>query len=129
MMIRLLKKDDPDFRKIAEEMHDEIQEMFLQAVEQENAWADYLFKDGSVIGLNADIMKQYVRWIASKRMGAVGIKCPYTVPKTNPIPWSESWIAGSSVQVAPQETEISSYVIGGIKNDVDKETLKGFSLE
>lgn len=129
MLIRLLKKEDPDFAQIAVDMHDTVQSMFLSALEQEKGWTDYLFHGGSIVGLNADILKQYLEWLCSKRMGAVGIKCPYTSPKNNPLPWTESWIAGSSVQVAPQETEISSYVIGGIKNDVDSESLKGFSLD
>lgn len=129
LMIRLMKKEDPDFAKIAVETHDEVQSMFISAIEQEEEWADYLFKDGSVIGLNSKILKQYIRWIGSKRMGAVGIKCPYTVSKSNPLPWTESWITSSSVQVAPQETEISSYVIGGIDNDIESESFKKFTLE
>ena len=128
MMLRLLKKEDPDFVKISEECHDEVQQMFMDAIQQEEDWADYLFKDGSIIGLNSEILKQYVRWIGNKRMGAIGIKCPYSVSKSNPLPWTESWITSSDIQVAPQETEISSYVIGGINSDVDKGTFTGFSL-
>lgn len=127
-MIRLLKKEDPDFIKIADECYDEVQKMFIDAIEQEEAWADYLFQDGSIIGLNAEILKQYVRWIGQKRMVAVGVKCPYTVGKANPLPWTERWITSAGVQVAPQETEISSYVIGGIEQDVNTETFKGFKL-
>lgn len=128
MMIRLLKKEDPDFAKIAEECSQEVHDMFIAAIEQEESWADFLFKDGSIIGLNAEILKQYIRWIGSKRMGAVGIKCSYAVQKSNPIPWSETWISGGNVQVAPQETEISSYVIGNIDKDVDSNSLKGLLL-
>ena len=100
---------------------------FVEAVEQEKAWADYLFKDGSIIGLNAELLKQYVEYIAAKRMHAVGQEKIYN-SGTNPLPWTQQWITGSSVQVAPQETEISSYVIGGTKQDVDGDTFKGFSL-
>ena len=128
MMLRLLKKEDPDFVKISEECYDEVQNMFLDAIKQEEDWADYLFKDGSIIGLNAEILKQYVRWIGSKRMAAVGIKCPYAVTKNSPLPWMEHWISSAGVQVAPQETEISSYVIGGIKADITENTFSTFKL-
>ena len=99
----------------------------LDAVEQEKTWAEYLFKDGSIIGLNAELLKQYVEFIAAKRMHAVGQEKIYN-SGTNPLPWTQAWITGGSVQVAPQETEISSYVIGGTKQDVDGDTFKGFSL-
>lgn len=128
MMLRLLKKEDPDFVKIADECADEVQKMFMDAIHQEEEWADYLFKDGSIIGLNAEILKQYVRWIGSRRMTAIGVKCPYSVSKNNPLPWTDYWISGSDVQVAPQETEISSYIIGGINNDLSESQFKGFKL-
>ena len=101
--------------------------MFIDAVEQEKTWAEYLFKDGSIIGLNAELLKQYVEFIAAKRMRAVNLEAIYN-SGTNPLPWTQAWITGGSVQVAPQETEISSYVIGGTKQDVDNKTFKGFSL-
>ena len=101
--------------------------MFMDAVEQEKNWADYLFKDGSIIGLNAELLKQYIEFIAGKRMRAVQLETPFNTG-TNPLPWTQAWITGGSVQVAPQETEISSYVIGGTKQDVDNDTFKGFSL-
>ena len=129
MFTRLLKKEDEDYKRLYEECHDEIQHMFISAIEQEEAWADYLFKDGSVIGLNAQILKQYIRWLGSKRMGSVGIKCPYSVSQNNPLPWTESWITSTDLQVAPQETEISSYIIGGIEQDISTESFKGFSLD
>ena len=126
-MLKLLPKDDPDFEKIRKETYDQCTQMFVDAVEQEKAWADYLFKDGSIIGLNAELLKQYVEYIAAKRMHAVGQEKLYN-KGTNPLPWTQSWITGGSVQVAPQETEISSYVIGGTKQDVDGDTFKGLSL-
>lgn len=128
MMLRLMKKEDPDIARIAEECADEVQQMFMEAIAQEEEWADYLFKDGSIIGLNAAILKQYVRWIGSKRMGAVGVKCPYSVGQNNPLPWTQSWIAGADVQVAPQETEISSYIIGGVVNDISEGSFKNLEL-
>jgi ribonucleoside-diphosphate reductase beta chain len=126
-MLKFLPKDDPDFEKIRKETYEECTQMFVDAVEQEKTWAEYLFKDGSIIGLNAELLKQYVEFIAAKRMHAVGQEKIYN-SGTNPLPWTQAWITGGSVQVAPQETEISSYVIGGTKQDVDDNTFKGFSL-
>ena len=126
-MLKFLPREDKDFAKIQKETYKECTQMFVEAVEQEKDWADYLFKDGSIIGLNADLLKQYVEYIAAKRMHAVGQEKIYN-SGTNPLPWTQQWITGSSVQVAPQETEISSYVIGGTKQDVDGDTFKGFSL-
>ena len=126
-MLKFLPREDKDFAKIQKETYEECTQMFIEAVEQEKAWAEYLFKDGSIIGLNAELLKQYVEYIAAKRMHAVGQEKIYN-SGTNPLPWTQQWITGSSVQVAPQETEISSYVIGGTKQDVDEDTFKGFSL-
>jgi ribonucleoside-diphosphate reductase beta chain len=126
-LMKLLPSDDPDYAKIAKETEAELITMFEDAVEQEKQWANYLFKDGSMIGLNAQLLKEYVEWIAHKRMTAVGLPSSYK-GGSNPLPWTQKWIAGGDVQVAPQETEISSYVVGGTKQDVDSETFKGFSL-
>ena len=127
MLLKLLKKDDPDYASIAEETEAECVKMFVDAVNQEKTWAEYLFKDGSMIGLNTQLLAEYIEFIATKRMNFVNLKSPYTV-KSNPLPWTEKWIAGSEVQVAPQETQISSYTVGAIKQDVGADTFKGFSL-
>ena len=127
-LLKILPKDDPDFIKIREETAEQCQQMFVDAVDQEIDWAKYLFKDGSMIGLNTQLLTDYIEWIANKRMQAVGVKSPYIVPQANPLPWTQKWIAGGEVQVAPQETEISSYIIGGTKQDVEKDTFAGFSL-
>jgi ribonucleoside-diphosphate reductase beta chain len=127
MLLKVLKKDDPDFAKIAEETEAECIQMFVDAADQEKAWAEYLFKDGSMIGLNTQLLGDYVEWIATRRMQNVNLKSPYSV-KSNPLPWTQKWISGSDVQVAPQETEITSYVSGGTKQDVSNDTFKGFSL-
>lgn len=127
-LLKLLPKDDPDYVQIAKETEAECIQMFVDAVEQEKAWAQYLFKDGSMIGLNTQLLSDYIEWICCKRMTAVGLKCPYTTPQANPLPWTAKWISGADVQVAPQETEISSYVIGGVKQDVDNNTFGGMSL-
>ena len=124
-LIKILPKEDPDFAKIAEETRDECIRMFYDVVDQEKAWAKYLFKDGSMIGLNEQLLCDYVDHIAAKRMGAVGLNGK---PGSNPLPWTQKWIAGSDVQVAPQETEITSYIVGSVKQDVTNETFKGFSL-
>ena len=127
-LLKILPKDDPDYAKIELEVRDECVQMFVDAVDQEKAWADYLFKDGSMIGLNTKLLHDYIEWIANKRMIAVGLPSPYKVPAANPLPWTQKWIAGGEVQVAPQETEISSYIIGGTKQDVEKDTFSGFKL-
>lgn len=127
LMLRTLKKDDPIFEQIAEETKDECVKMFVDAVNQEKAWAEYLFKDGSMIGLNAQLLCDYIEYICSRRMKNVDLESPYGV-KTNPLPWTQKWISGAEVQVAPQETEITSYVSGGTKQDVSTDTFKGFSL-
>jgi len=127
-IIRNLLKEDSDFIKIQEDCRDEVTAMFISAIEQEKEWVDYLFKDGSMIGLNGVILKSYVEWIAAKRMKTLGYVSPYQVTMANPLPWTEKWISGSQVQVAPQEVEISSYIIGGVKQDVTDDTLKGLSL-
>ena len=127
-LLKILPKDDPDYIKIAKETEAECIQMFVDAVDQEKEWAEYLFKDGSMIGLNTQLLSDYIEWIASKRMTAVGLKSPYSVSQANPLPWTQKWISGAEVQVAPQETEISSYVIGGVKQDMDNNTLAGLSL-
>jgi len=127
MMIKLLPEDDVTFAELREETKSECEQLFLSAAEQEKAWAEYLFKDGSMIGLNKQLLCDYVDWLTCKRMTAVGLNCGIK-PGSNPLPWTAKWIAGSEVQIAPQESEISSYVIGGTVQDVDNNTFKGFSL-
>jgi ribonucleoside-diphosphate reductase beta chain len=126
-LLKILPKDDPDYARIEAECRDEAIKLFDEAVQQEKRWAEYLFKDGSMIGLNYQLLAEYVEFIANKRMQAVGLGQPYA-NKTNPLPWTQKWIAGSEVQVAPQEVELSSYIIGGTKQDVDDNSFKGFSL-
>ena len=121
--------DDPDMKQIAEEEKENIIKMFEEAVEQEREWASYLFKDGSMIGLNDKLLIQYVEWIANKRMKALGLDPIYDVAqRNNPLPWTQHWISSKGLQVAPQETEVESYVVGGIKQDVKKDTFAGFQL-
>ena len=126
-VLKMMSKDDPIFAKIAEDTKEEATKMYLDAVQQEKEWAKYLFKDGSIIGLNEELLCQYVEFIANKRMKAVGLESPFKTG-SDPLPWTGKWISGSEVQVAPQQTQITSYVIGGVKQDITDDTLKGFSL-
>lgn len=128
-IINELPKDDKDFVAIKQECEDEVVQMFVAAVDQEKAWAEYLFKDGSMIGLTKDLLAQYIEWIASSRMQRIGVPCPYTVSQANPLPWTASWIAGKERQVAPQQVQVSSYVAGGVdKSSVNKSAFKGMQL-
>jgi len=121
--------DDPEMRQIAKEEEEWVIGAFEKCVNEEKLWADYLFKDGSMIGLNDKLLHNYVEWIANRRMKAIGFKPLYDIPaKNNPLPWTEHWISSKGLQVAPQETEVESYVVGGIKQDVTKNTFSGFKL-
>jgi ribonucleoside-diphosphate reductase beta chain len=121
--------DDPEMQKIAKEEESWMYSAFEKAVNQEKFWAEYLFKNGSMIGLNDKLLQQYVEWIANRRMRAIGLKPLYDIPaKNNPLPWTSHWIESKLVQVAPQETEITSYLIGGIKHDVKTDTFSDFKL-
>ena len=121
--------DDPEMMEIAEEEKEYTLSCFKKCVEEEKEWAKYLFKDGSILGLNDRLLSQYVEWIANRRMKAIGMKPIYDVPaNNNPLPWTEHWISSKGMQVAPQETEVESYLIGGIKQDVKKDTFAGFKL-
>ena len=123
------KGDDPDMKEIMKEEEEWTYKMFDRAVNEEKKWADYLFKDGSMIGLNDKLLQQYVEWTANKRLKAIGLKPQYDIPaKNNPLPWTTHWISSKGLQVAPQETEVESYVVGGIKQDVKKDTFSGFKL-
>ena len=121
--------DDPVMQDIMREEEENVIQMFRNAVDEEKSWADYLFKDGSMIGLNAKLLSQYVEWIANRRMKAVGLDPIYDVAaKNNPLPWTQYWLNSKGQQNAPQETEIESYIVGGIKQDVKGDTFAGFSL-
>ena len=121
--------DDPVMLDIMKEEEENVYQMYRDAVDEEKRWAEYLFKDGSMIGLNDKLLCQYVEWIANRRMKAIGLTPIYDIPaKNNPLPWTDNWLNSKGQQNAPQETEIESYVIGGIKQDVTKNTFAGFKL-
>ncbi|MBO1255571.1 ribonucleotide-diphosphate reductase subunit beta [Alteromonas sp. 5E99-2] len=120
-------KDDPEMAEIAEECHEEAKAIFLKAVEQEKEWAEYLFASGSMIGLNKDILCQYVEYIANQRMSAIGMGKPFDI-SSNPLPWMNNHLNSDNVQVAPQESEISSYLVGQIDSAVGEDDFEDFEL-
>ena len=121
-MLNLMRdgKDDPDMQAIAIECEAEVIQMFKDAANQEKEWAEYLFRDGSMIGLNAQILKQYLEYITNIRMSALNMQ-PIFEQTTNPLPWLNHWLDSDNVQVAPQETEITSYLVSAIDNTIDSE--------
>ena len=121
--------DDPEMKQIMKEEEEWTYKAFERAVNEEKRWADYLFQDGSMIGLNDKLLQQYVEWIANRRLKAIGLRPQYDIAASNnPLPWTQHWISSKGLQVAPQETEVESYVVGGIKQDVKKDTFSGFQL-
>ena len=122
-------ENDKEMLQIIKETEQEVYDMYDIAVQQEKEWAKYLFREGSMIGLNDKLLNQYVEYMANKRMVAIGLKPVYDQPRTNnPLPWTQHWLNSRGLQNAPQETEIESYVVGGIKQDVDTDSFKGFQL-
>ena len=121
--------DDPEMQQILKDEESWVINAFKVCVDQERRWEDYLFHDGSMIGLNTKLLGNYVEWIANRRMKAIGIKPIYDISmKNNPLPWTEHWISSKGLQVAPQETEVESYMVGGIKQDVKTDTFANFKL-
>ncbi|WP_028358107.1 class Ia ribonucleoside-diphosphate reductase subunit beta [Brackiella oedipodis] len=129
-MINLMRsgQDDPEMAIIAKELEDQCFGIFKHAAEQEKQWAEYLFKDGSMIGLNKNILCKYVEYITNLRMQAVGLKPAFPEATQNPIPWINAWLSSDNVQVAPQEVEISSYLVGQIDSNIDTNDLEDFEL-
>ena len=129
-MINLMNsgRDDPEMKEIAEECREESTKMFLEVVEQEKEWAKYLFKDGSMIGLNYDILVNYLEFITNERMSAIGLDKPFPNRTTNPLPWMNNWLVSDNVQVAPQEVEVSSYLVGQIDAKVDTSDFDDFNI-
>ena len=121
------RNDDKDMLKIRKECEKEVYQMYAEAVEEEKRWATYLFSKGSMIGLSEKLLHQFVEYMANRRMKSIGLEPRYE-QKTNPLPWVDHWLNSKGTQNAPQETEIESYVIGGIKQDVKKDQFKAFKL-
>ena len=128
-IIKNWHNNDGEMKKIADSCKDTVIEMYKLCVEEEKAWAKHLMKDGSIIGLNEKLLGDYVEFVANKRIKAIGFDPLFDRPaNANPLPWTQHWLSSAGLQVAPQETEVESYIIGGVKQDVDKDTLKGFQL-
>ena len=120
---------DKDMQEIFKEEVDNSRQMFEDAVNEEKSWAKYLFQNGSMIGLSEKLLCDYVEWICNRRMKAVGLRPLYDRPAShNPLPWTDHWLKSKGVQNAPQETEIESYVMGGIKQDIKQDAFAGFKL-
>ena len=128
-MLNLMRSgaDDPEMAEIAEECQQQCYDLFVLAAQQEKEWAEYLFRDGSMIGLNKDILCQYVEYITNIRMQAVGLGLPFET-RSNPIPWINAWLVSDNVQVAPQEVEVSSYLVGQIDSEINADDLSDFEL-
>lgn len=128
-MLNLMRsgQDDPEFAVIANECEHEAWGMFIDAAEQEKQWAEYLFKDGSMIGLNKTIVCNYIEYITDLRMNAVGLLPVFGV-KANPIPWINAWLSSDNVQVAPQEVELTSYLTGAVDNEVNSDDFKDMEI-
>ncbi|MED6316545.1 MAG: class Ia ribonucleoside-diphosphate reductase subunit beta [Pseudomonadota bacterium] len=121
-------KDDPEMAQIAIECKEEAIEIFADAAKQEKQWAEYLFKDGSMIGLNKDILCGYVEYITNLRMDVLNLPKLFPNAKSNPIPWINSWLSSDNVQVAPQETEITNYLVGQVDSDISDDDFSDFDL-
>lgn len=124
----LMKNKDEGFIEIAEELEPIVIKMYEDSAKEEIAWAQYLFKDGGMLGLNADILSRFMKWLTNKRMRGIGLTHIFEDIKENPINWMNSWMNSKAVQVAPQETEIESYKIGSIKQDSEDLNLMEFDL-
>lgn len=129
-MLSLMRdnKDDTEMAEIAKECEPLLVDIFRQAAQQEKEWADYLFAGGSMIGLNAEILKDYVEYITNVRLRALGYEKIFDRGNANPLPWMNAWLSNDNVQVAPQEVEVTSYLTGAVETKIDADDLKGFSL-
>jgi ribonucleoside-diphosphate reductase beta chain len=119
--------DDEEFKAVATACKEDAIELFREAAEQEKDWATYLFRDGSMIGLNAQILSEYVEYITNVRLKAVGFDEIFPA-RQNPLPWMNAWLSSDNVQVAPQESEISSYLVGQIDNSLEDGDFDDFDF-
>ena len=122
-MINQVVKEDPRFAKIKAECESEVYQMYLDVIREEKAWADYLFKHGPVIGLNAQILKDFVDYTAKNALSEIGIKYLEPAPKSTPIPWFNKHVDTSKKQTALQENESTNYVIGVMSDTLDYDAL------
>lgn len=128
-MLNLMRsgEDDAELAEIARECQQKSFDLFILAAQQEKDWANYLFNSGSMIGLNTDILCQYIEYITNIRMQTVGLDRPFAT-RSNPIPWINAWLISDNVQVAPQEVEVSSYLVGQIDAEVNSDDFSNCLL-
>jgi ribonucleoside-diphosphate reductase beta chain len=122
-MINQVVKEDPRFARAKQECEAEVYQMYLDVIREEKAWADYLFKHGPVIGLNAQILKDFVDYTAAAALKEIGIKYQNPAPKSTPIPWFNKHVNTSNKQTALQESESTNYVIGVMSDNLDYDAL------
>ena len=122
-IINNVVKEDERFADIVDECAAEVYQLYMDVINEEKAWADYLFTKGVVIGLNAEILKDFVDYTAYTKLKDIGIKYMSPHPKSSPIPWFNKHININKKQAALQETESTSYVIGVMSDTVDKDLL------
>jgi len=122
-MINQVVKEDPRFARVKAECEEEVYAMYMDVIREEKAWADYLFNKGPVIGLNAQILKDFVDYTAFGALKEIGIKYNQSHPKTTPIPWFNKHSNTSKKQTALQENESTNYVIGVMTDHVDYDEL------
>lgn len=122
-LINQVVKEDQRFAKAAQECQEEVLQIYRDVIAEEKAWADYLFKKGPVIGLNANILKEFVDYTAADALKQIGIKYWNPSPKTTPIPWFNKHSETSKKQTALQENESTNYVIGAMSDNLDYESL------
>ena len=121
--------DMPNGKSIADANKKWVIEAFRQAVDEEKQWAKYLFKDGSMIGLSEVLLCRYVEWLANKRLRALGFDPIYDIKANdNPLPWTQHWLSSKELQIAPQESQLESYLVGAVKQDVSNNTFEGMTL-
>jgi len=122
-IINQVVKEDPRFAQARVECEAEVQAMYEDVIREEKAWADYLFSKGPVIGLNANILKDFVDYTATNALKEIGIKYWHLAPKTTPIPWFNKHVDTHKKQTALQENESTNYVIGVMSDDIDYDSL------
>jgi ribonucleoside-diphosphate reductase beta chain len=125
-LINQVVKEDPRFAEAKQECEQEVYQLYMDVIREEKAWADYLFNKGPVIGLNANILKDFVDYTAVGALKDIGLKYNNTAPKTTPIPWFNKHTDTSKKQTALQENESTNYVIGAMSESLDYEALPNF---
>ena len=122
-IINQVVKEDPRFAQAKKDCEAEVYQLYLDVIREEKEWADYLFNKGPVIGLNAQILKDFVDFTAAGALKEIGIKYQTPAPKTTPIPWFNKHVNTSNKQTALQESESTNYVIGVMSDVLDYEAL------